>query len=133
MLAMLALALPKLAMAQAVAPADLVGSWALQGSKELGFTFRADSTMNAAIQMPPGKAVLTGRWHLAGDTLVVNGVAAKVNGRPFRMNVARRTIALQKKQLTLTRVDNNQSGVYEKVDSLISSSPDSSAAAPPKP
>jgi hypothetical protein len=132
MLVVLALTFPKLSAAQAVAPTDLVGSWALRDSTEFGFTFRADSTMSYVGRSPQGKATVTGRWRLATDTLVVDRVVAKINGRQTNATFARRVIALQKTQLTVTRTDNKQSTVYERVDSL--TSPASSAApAAPKP
>jgi hypothetical protein len=101
----------------------LVGSWALPGSKELGFTFRADSTLSAATQIPQGKTALTGRWRLAGDTLVVSGVKAKINGKTAQLTVIQRTISFDKKQLTLTRIDDHKPMVYERVDSLIDFAP----------
>ena len=136
--AALALALPKASAAQAVAPADLVGTWAQEGSsKELGWTFRADSTVSIASKMPQGKVAATGRWAVSGDTLTVNRVSAKINGRPAQLNIAKRKVVLEKTKLTLTRLDNNQTLNYERVDSLVTPAPapaaDSSAPAPPKP
>lgn len=101
----------------------LIGSWALPDAKDLGFTFRADSTLTGATQIPQGKTAFTGRWRLASDTLVVSGVKATINGKTAQMTVVRRTLSLQEKQLTLTRIDDHKSLVYERVDSLMSPKP----------
>lgn len=135
--ATLVLAFPKASAAQAVAPANLVGTWAQEGSsKELGWTFRADSTLSIASKMPQGKLTATGRWAVSGDTLTVTRVSAKINGRTSQVNVAKRKVVLEKTKLTLTRLDNNQTLNYERVDSLVTPAPapapaaDSSAPAP---
>ncbi len=127
-LALLALAVPRLSMAQAVSPADLVGSWALPDSPEYGFTFRADSTMTFVSQIPQGKATVKGQWRLANDTLVASRLVVKLNGRPATAQFARRLLAIKGTQLTATRVDDKVSTVYQRVDSLAKP-----AAATPKP
>lgn len=126
----LALGAPQRAAAQAVAHADLVGSWAIKDSTEYGFTFRADSTMTYVGRVPQGKAVVDARYRLANDTLTVSQVKAKLNGQSADAQFAKRLLALDKQQLTVTRTDNKQVTVYQKVDALTTPAATDSNPAP---
>src|SRR5207244_2491772 len=64
--AALALGLPARSFAQAVTPATLAGGWAKKGQTQVYLTFKTDSTL----AIP----VLSARWHLAGDTLVIDTI-----------------------------------------------------------
>jgi hypothetical protein len=117
------LALPTLAAAQAVNPTDLVGSWAQDSAKQLGWTFRADSTVSIASKIPQGPLTASGRWTLSGDTLSVRVMSAKVKGQRAQVQIAKRKVEVASGKLTLTRLDNHQTVTYEKVDSLVSPAP----------
>ena len=124
----LVLALPAPSVAQTVAPADLVGSWARQGEKEVRFAFRADSTLSLLVSSNTGNSMATGRWRLKGDTLVVTKIRMAGTGvQDGAMD--RRVLTIKGNLLTMTRVGKTEQGpevrVYERVDSL--------KVAPPKP
>ena len=109
LIAVLMLVRPASSSAQTVKSADLVGSWARQGEKEVRFTFRADSTVDAA----SNKGLMKGHWVLVGDTLVV----ADIEG------MDRRVLSIKDKLLTMTRVEDSEgtgskTRVYERVDSV---------------
>ena len=108
--------------AQAIAPADLIGSWARQGEKEARFTFRTDSTMTASATTNVGPGVGTGRWRLVGDTLVVNNYMIAVKDQKGPAKFDRRVLVLKDKLLTMSRVDHTETGpqarIYERVDSV---------------
>ena len=130
LMALLALAAPKLATAQAVTDKDLIGTWAIHDSTQYGFTFRPDSTVRYVGATPQGRAEVNGRWRLANDTLLVNQVQAKLNGRSANAKFAPRTVAVKDKKLTVTRTDNQQSTTYEHADSLTTPAAAPAPAAP---
>jgi hypothetical protein len=111
--------------AQAVAPKDLVGSWARQGEKQPYATFRADQTvtmMFKGVQIK-GDGVARGRWRLAGDTLFLTGMIGKLKGHSGNVTTPPRLVAMKDRRLTITRLDHNpdfpKTQVYEPVaDSL---------------
>lgn len=115
----LALVAPRFASAQAVSRADLIGTWALQGSKEYGFIFQ-DTTVTYRGKYPKGGTIaITGNWKLNGDTLTIGHTIGWLNGkRPVSGRMATRSVALKDNQLTVTRLDNKQAQVFERVDAL---------------
>jgi len=124
------LARPTAAAAQAVAPSDLVGSWAWQGETQPRLMFRADSTLRITVGTPLGDGVADGRWTLIGDTLVYTGMIARAGGEKQGVSMDRRVITLQNKVLTITRLGSKEQGpktrMYEHVTDSIPPAPASS-------
>lgn len=117
--AFLVLGLPALASAQTATRAALAGGWAKKGQTQIYLTFKADSTLTIP--------ALTARWHLAGDTLVVDTIlrsTQKINREDLR-----RVVTLNGKELTLTEVTGSKTArVYVRTDSVATPAP-----TPPKP
>jgi hypothetical protein len=118
--ALLALGLPARSLAQAVTPTALAGTWAKKGQSQPYLTIKTDSTLSVP--------ALTARWHLAGDTLVVDTIlrsTQKVNPEDLR-----RVVTLNGKELTLTEVTGSKTArVYVRADSAAAAP----APTPPKP
>ena len=108
--AVLALALPTPSLAQTIAPADVIGSWALKGGKEPTFTLRADSTFlrKSGTTTSDGDASdLKGRWRLVSDTLLIDPEGST--------ETRRRVLTLKDGQLTSTDPATKAAIVYERI------------------
>ena len=109
---------PARSQAQNVTPAALMGGWAKQGQTQVYLTFNADST----ISVP----ALSARWHLAGDTLVVDTILR--SSRRITPAQLWRTVSLSGNELTLTEITGAKTArVYVRAGA------DSTAAMPATP
>ncbi len=110
LLGVLASGSPTRAFAQTVKPADLIGAWAHQGKTKIFFTFLADSTVTFPVPVKYGQESIEGaakgRWHLAGDTLIISQVKSKARGQnvPGNFSMDPRLVTLKDGLLTLKRL-----------------------------
>jgi hypothetical protein len=111
------LGLPARSHAQAVTPDALAGGWAKKGQTQVYLTVKKDT-----LSVP----ALTARWHLAGDTLVVDTILR--SSQRVTPASLRRTVTLNGNELTLTEVTGAKTArVYVRAGA------DSAGAAPAKP
>ena len=123
----LVLAQPVPALAQAVQPADLIGQWTRPGEKALAFALRADSTFTIIGIGAAGtrRLDMAGRWHMAGDTLLLTQTTVQMDGYSLESSNLRgkppsnltRLVKLEGRRLTLTAVKaGGPQRVYTRLD-----------------
>jgi hypothetical protein len=123
-LVILGLLLGRPAQAQTVKFSDLVGQWARQGEKTPAMSLRADSTLTAykafSMNMSDGSTHqldATGRWRLAGDTLMLRDLQPRGMEGAEKQAPMSRLVKLNGRRLTLTELTKDaKSRVYERLD-----------------